>query len=344
VSIPNLDRYIRQVRYSRLGEEGQRRLMSGRALVVGCGALGSVAANVLVRAGVGRVRIVDRDFVETTNLQRQMLFDEADVAQQLPKAIAAAGRLRTINSEVEIEPIVADVDHTNIESLCEGIDVLVDGTDNFETRFLLNDAAVKLGLPWIYGGCVGAEGQTMTILPGETPCLRCLMDDCPPPGSTPTCDTAGILGPVVNVIASLEAIEAMKILSGNRSSVSRVLTVVDLWDSTVRQVNISKLRAQVDCPCCKHADFPWLWGRQGSHTAVLCGRNAVQLTHPGASLSLDDLAARLEGLGQVRRNPFLLRFSVDSYELTLFPDGRAIIAGTDDIATARTLYAKYVGS
>ena len=340
----NLDRYIRQMRYPPLGEEGQRRLSQSRALVCGCGALGSMLANTLVRAGVGCVRIVDRDFVETSNLQRQVLFDEDDVAQQLPKAVAAAQKLRRINSQVDIEPIVADVNPTNIEGLCRGVDAIVDGTDNFEVRFLLNDIAVREQIPWVYGGCVGAEGQTMTILPGETPCLRCLMHDCPPPGSTPTCDTAGILGPIVGVIASLEAIEAIKILSGRRQAVSRNLTVIELWDNHLRQVNVGGLRDQVDCPTCKHGDYPWLSGKQGSSTAVLCGRNAVQLTHPGATLSLDELAARLARVGQVTRNAFLLRLNVEGYELTLFPDGRAIIGGTSDVAAARTVYAKYVGS
>jgi len=340
----NLARYVRQVRYGRLGEDGQRRLMDGKALIVGCGALGSVAANTLVRAGVGLVRIVDRDFVETTNLQRQMLFDEEDVAEQLPKAIAAASRLGRINSEVEIDPIVADVDATNIERLCNGIDVIVDGTDNFETRFLINDISLKRNIPWVYGGCLGAEGQTMTILPGETACLGCLMQECPPPGSTPTCDTAGILGPIVNVIASIEALEAIKILSGHRQAVSRMLTVVELWDNMIRQIDISGLREQVDCPACKGGEHVWLLGRRGSHTAVLCGRNAVQLTHVGASVSLEELARKLDGVGEVSRNPFLLRLKVEGHELTVFPDGRAIISGTDDISKARTIYAKYIGS
>ena len=340
----NLDRYVRQMRYAPLGEQGQRRLAASRALVCGCGALGSVLANTLVRAGVGSVRIVDRDFLELNNLQRQVLFDEQDVAEQLPKAIAAAQKLRRINSQVDVEPVVADVDHTNIERLSEGVDVIVDGTDNFETRFLINDAAVKLGLPWVYGGCLGAEGQSMTILPGETPCLRCLIQECPAPGTTPTCDTAGILGPAVNVIASIEAIEAIKILSGNRESISRNLTVVELWDNHLRQVSVASLREQVDCPTCRHGEFPWLDGTYGSRTAVLCGRNSVQLTYPGASLSLDELARRLEGVGQVAQNAFLLKLKVDAYEVTVFPDGRAIIGGTDDVAVARTVYAKYVGN
>jgi len=340
----NLDRYIRQMRYAPLGEAGQRRLAQSRALVCGCGALGSTLANTLVRAGVGAVRIVDRDFVEFSNLPRQVLFDEADAAAGMPKAIAAAEKLRRINSQAEIEPIVADLDHTNIERLCEGVDAIVDGTDNFETRFLINDAAVERGLPWVYGGCLGAEGQTMTILPGVTACLRCLMQECPPPGSTPTCDTAGILGPIVGLIASIQAIEAIKILSGNREVVSRFLTVVELWDNRIRQVDISTLRDQVDCPACKHRQFPWLAGKQGSRTAVLCGRNAVQLTHPGAHISLEELAQKLAGVGQVTRNQFLLRVKVEGYELTIFPDARAIIGGTSDVAVARTVYAKYVGN
>jgi molybdopterin/thiamine biosynthesis adenylyltransferase len=339
----DLSRYARQMRYPPLGESGQARLAESAVLVCGCGALGSVAANTLVRAGVGRVRIVDRDFVEINNLQRQMLFDEQDVADQLPKAVAAAAKLRKINSEVEIEAIVADVDSTNIERLCEGIDVIVDGTDNFETRFLVNDISVAKRIPWVYGGCIGAEGQTMTILPGETPCLRCLMDECPPPGTLPTCDTAGILGPIVNVIASIEASEAIKILSGRRDAVSRQLTVVELWDNGFRQMNVAGLRDQVDCPTCKRGDFPWLSGREGSRSAVLCGRNAVQLTHHRANISLDALAEQLQAVGEVRRNAFLLRLKVDAYELTVFPDGRAIVGGTSDAALARTIYAKYVG-
>ena len=339
-----LDRYIRQVRYPPLGEEGQRRLGESRALVVGCGALGTVLANTLVRAGVGHVRIVDRDFVEISNLQRQVLFNEDDVAAQLPKAIAAAKKLRRINSQIEIEPIVADVDPTNIEGFCDGVDAIVDGTDNFEIRFLINDVAVKRNIPWVYGGCIGAEGQTMTILPRQTPCLRCLMQECPPPGTTPTCDTAGILAPVVNVIASIEACEAIKILSGNRDAVSRHLTVVELWDNRIRQVDVSALREQVDCRTCKREDFSWLAGKEGSRSAVLCGRNSVQLTHPDTSISLDELERQLKDVGEVHRNPFLLRLRVEGYEITVFPDGRTIVGGTDDIATARTVYAKYIGS
>jgi adenylyltransferase/sulfurtransferase len=340
----DLSRYARQIRFSPLGEEGQRRWMAGHAMVCGCGALGSMVANWLVRAGVGHVRIVDRDFVEISNLQRQVLFDEADAQAGMPKAVAAAEKLRRANASVTVEPIVADLDASNIETLCEGMDVVIDGTDNFETRFLLNDVCMKNRLPWVYGGCVGAEGQVMAILPGETACLRCLMPECPAPGSTPTCDTAGILGPIVGVIASMEAIEALKILAGRREAVSRHLTVVDLWQNTVRQIDIRSLRDQVDCPTCKHGDYPWLSGRLGNRAATLCGRNAVQLSHPGASIDLVSLAEKLQGLGAVTRNPYLVRFKVEGYELTIFPDARAIIAGVDDIAVARAIYAKYIGN
>ena len=342
---PNLDRYIRQMRYPPLGEEGQVKLAQSRALICGCGALGSVLANTLGRAGVGHLRIVDRDFLELNNLQRQVLYDEDDVAAGIPKAIAAANKLAKINSQIDVEPIVADVDHTNLEKLLEGVDMIVDGTDNFETRFLLNDASLKFGVPWVYGGCIGAEGQCMTIVPGDTPCLRCLMQESPPPGTTPTCDTAGILSPIINVIASLEACEAIKILSGNRAAINRTLTVIELWDNRIRQVKLDSLKDSVDCPTCNAREFPWLAGQRGSHTAILCGRNAVQLSFPDRqSLSLDALAAKLQGVGEITQNRFLLRLSVDDYLITVFPDGRAIIGGTEEIAEAKTVYAKYVGS
>ncbi len=331
--------------FAPLGEEGQQRLEQSRVLVCGCGALGSVLANTLVRAGVGHVRIVDRDFLELNNLQRQVLYDESDVAARLPKAIAARNKLRQINSQVEIEAVVADVDFRNLPRLLENVDVMVDGTDNFETRFLLNDASIHFAIPWVYGGCIGAEGQTMTVLPGETPCLRCVLRESPPPGTTPTCDTAGVLGPIVNVIASLQACEAIKILSGHAEAVSRTLNVVDLWDNRLRQIHLDALQAARDCPTCCARQFPWLEGRQGSHSAVLCGRNAVQLSFADPQpVSLESLEQKLRPIGAVTRNPFLLRLQVDAYELTIFPDGRAIIGGTDNIAEAKTIYARYIGS
>lgn len=342
---PALARYARQMIYPAIGEAGQRQLATSRALVCGCGALGSMIANTLARSGVGKLRIVDRDFLELNNLQRQFLYDEEDVRSGLPKAIAAAEKLRRINSEIEIEPHVADVSPANVLELCSDVDVIVDGTDNFETRFLLNDAAVKLGKPWIYGGCIGAEGQSLTIFPGETPCLRCLMSEAPPPGSSPTCDTAGIFAPIIGVIASIEAMEAIKILSGNRAAASQYLTVVDLWDNSTRRVRLESLRETGGCETCGQKQFPWLAGERGSHTAVLCGRNAVQLSSAASeTISLASLAEKLAPLGRVTRNPYLLRFAVDDYQFTIFPDGRAIIGGTDDIATAKTLYARYIGA
>lgn len=341
----NLDRYVRQMRYSPLGEDGQKRLSESRALICGCGALGSVLANTLARAGVGFLRIVDRDFLELNNLQRQVLYDEQDVAAGLPKAIAAAEKLRAINSEIEIEPIVADVDYTNVRSLASGVDILLDGTDNFETRFLLNDLAVQQKLPWVYGGCIGAEGQTMTILPYVTPCLTCLMQDAPPPGTTPTCDTAGILGPTVNLVASLQALEAIKILSGNLDAVNRKLTVLELWDNRIRHIGLGQLREKSNCQTCVRGEFPWLEGKRGSHSAVLCGRNSVQLSQPDRSpIALDGLARKLDGVGKVSHNRFLLRLLVDDYQITVFADGRAIVGGTDDISTAKTVFAKYIGN
>lgn len=338
-------RYDRQARFAALGEEGQQRLASARALVCGCGALGSVVAETLVRAGVGFVRIVDRDFVELNNLQRQVLYDEQDVADNLPKAIAAANKLRRINSEVGINPVVTDVTYLNIAKLAGDVDVIVDGTDNFGTRLLVNDFAIKHNKPWVYGGCIGAEGQTMTILPGETACLACLIADAPPPGTTPTCDTAGIIGPIVNVVASIEAAEALKILSGHREAVSRRLAIIDLWDNQVRHVELTKLAAGGDCRVCKHHEFVWLAGERSDSSAVLCGRNAVQLSAAaGIAISLDSLATRLNSVGRVEQNPYLVRLYVDSYVLTVFADGRTIIGGTNDVATARTVQARYIGA
>src|SRR4051812_15229284 len=288
-------RYDRQARYAPLGEEGQRQLGQARALVCGCGALGSVISETLARAGVGFLRVVDRDFLELNNLQRQVLYDEQDVADGLPKAIAAANKLRRINSDVQIDPVVADVTRHNIGELAADVDAIVDGTDNFATRFLLNDFAVKHGKPWIYGGCIGAEGQTMTILPGETACLACLMSDVPPPGTMPTCDTAGVIAPIVNVIASIESAWAPKPLSGHREAVSRRLTIIDLWDNQLRAVELARLRDSGDCRVCKHNEFVWLSGQRGDTSAVLCGRNAVQLSAAtGTTASFDEIAARLK--------------------------------------------------
>jgi adenylyltransferase/sulfurtransferase len=339
-------RYSRQIRFPPIGESGQQKIKQGRVLLVGCGALGSVIAETLVRAGIGYLRIVDRDFLEISNLQRQVLFDENDVAEMLPKAIAAANHLRRINSNVEIEPLVADVDAENIDRLCQNVDLILDGSDNFEIRFLINDVSVKHSIPWIYGGCLGADGQTMTILPGETGCLNCLMlEGPPPPGTTATCDSFGILSPIINVIASIEALEAIKILTGQLDAVSRKLQVFSLWDNQARSIDVSDLREKVNCPTCQQMKFRWLNGDRGSQTAILCGRNAVQLSFPGrGAIDFEALDQRLGSLGTVSRNQFMLRFTQNDHTITVFPDGRAIVSGTDDPAVARKLYTQFLGN
>ncbi len=343
--IESLERYSRQMRFGPLGEEGQKRISASRVTICGCGALGTVLANHLARAGVGFIRVVDRDFIELHNLQRQILFDEDDVASNLPKAEAAARKMRKINSQITVEAVVTDIDHTNILSLVSDVDLILDGTDNFETRDLINDAAVKLGKPWIFGGVIGSEGQSMTIIPGKTPCLRCVVETSPPPGMTPTCETAGVLGPAVSTIASFEAIEALKILSGKTDSLNRDLIMVDLWNWSFRQLKVAALLGKVDCPACKHGKFEWLDGTMGSQTTTLCGRNAVQIsTRRDEVLNFSELAARLGEIGNVRHNAFMLRFETEGHEFTVFPDGRAIIKGTNDIAKAKSLYAQYLGS
>lgn len=341
---PSLERYSRQMRFPGVGVEGQRRLRDSRVSLCGCGALGTVLANALVRAGVGFLRVIDRDFIETHNLQRQILFDESDVTSNLPKAEAAARKLRLINSQVTIEPVVADIDRTNILDLVKDADLILDGTDNFEVRYLINDAAVKFGKPWVYGGCIGSHGQTMTILPGDTPCLRCVIPAGPAPGEGATCETAGVLGPTVNIIASYQATEAMKILTGHPEAINRDLIYLDIWENVFKKFSIAKLRERGDCVCCKQKKFEWLEGHHGSQTTSLCGRNAVQVSHRAASkLDFEGMAKQLGALGQVSFNRFMLKFQVDEYEFTVFPDGRAIIKGTNDADKARTLYAKYVG-
>lgn len=338
-------RYSRQIRFPQVGEAGQAKLRDARVLLVGCGALGSSIADTLVRAGVGFLRIVDRDFLEISNLQRQVLFDENDVEQMLPKAVAAATHLRRINSTAVIEPIVADVDAGNIEGFAEGCDLIMDGSDNFEIRFLINDVSVKHSIPWVYGGCLGADGQTMTILPGQTGCLNCLMlDGPPPPGTTPTCDSFGILSPIINVIASIQSLEAIKILTQQFDAVSQKLQVFSLWENQMRSIDMSQLRDKVDCPTCKQHTFAWLAGERGSQTAVLCGRNSVQLSFgEREEMDLNELAGRLEKLGQVKLNQFMLRFVADDITITVFKDSRAIISGTDDPAVARKIYTQYLG-
>ncbi|TWT43694.1 putative adenylyltransferase/sulfurtransferase MoeZ [Phycisphaerae bacterium RAS1] len=364
---PSLARYSRQMLVPSFGEAGQKRLKHSSVTLIGCGALGGVIANSLVRAGIGKLRIVDRDFIELDNLQRQILFDEHDLAQNLPKAEAAGRKLRKINSAVEIEAVVDDANHLNILSLCRDCDLILDGADNFETRFLVNDAAVKLGLPWVYGACIAGEGLVMAIIPHDTPCLRCVWEDAPPPGTTPTCDTAGVLGPVVEIVASFQVLEAMKILIGaydaktdSRGAATPAqkdarppysgfgkgcMLTIDGWSGRVRSLDMQSARGQGECVCCKQGRFEYLSGEKTSASVSLCGRNAVQiLPPPGATIDFRRVAERLKSGAAPEMNAFMLRFRVEPYQVTLFADGRAIVQGTADAATARGVYAKYVGA
>jgi molybdopterin/thiamine biosynthesis adenylyltransferase len=344
MSTPSLDRYSRQMRFYGIAEAGQRKLVDAHVTLCGCGALGTVLANALVRAGVGHLRLIDRDFIETHNLQRQVLFDEHDVAENLPKAEAAARKLGAINSQVVVEPVVTDIDRTNIVELCRDADLILDGTDNFEVRYLINDVAVKLNKPWVYGGSIGSHGQTMTILPGKTPCLRCVFEAAPAAGEAGTCETAGVLSPIVNIVASFQVAEALKILTGHLDKLSRELIYVDVWENTLRRIKIAPLLGKVNCPCCQQRHFEWLEGEQGSQTTSLCGRNAVQVAQRTPSrLQFEEMAKQLQSLGDVSYNRFLLKFTAEGHEFTVFPDGRAIIKGTSDVDKARTLYARYIG-
>jgi adenylyltransferase/sulfurtransferase len=336
-------RYSRQTLFEPIGTSGQARLAQAHAVILGCGALGSVSASTLVRAGVGRVTIIDRDFVEESNLQRQVLFDEADARDMVPKAVAAERRLARINSTIVVRGIVADVNHANIEASIADADVVLDGTDNFETRFLLNDACVKHGRPWVYGACIGSFGLAMAIIPGETPCLRCVVE-APPPGATPTGDTSGILGPIVNMVSSVQCTEAVKIMTGQHHLVVRDLVSIDAWDLQLRRLSVRPLRDLGACVCCSRRQFEHLSATQASQTTTLCGRDSVQISFPGGHVvDFETIGHRLSTVADVQRNAFLLRCRLDRYDLTLFRDGRAIIDGTSDTAVARGLYARYIG-
>ncbi len=338
------ERYSRQTLFGGIGVEGQARLGTGRCAVIGCGALGSVLANTLVRAGVGFVRIVDRDFVDLSNLQRQVLFNERDVQDRLPKAEAARRRLSEVNSEIEIEAVVEDVDATNVLRLVDDVDVILDGSDNFALRYLVNDASLELGIPWIYGAAVGSYGLTMTIRPHETPCLRCVFPSPPPAEHSPTCDTAGVLGPIINMIASVQACEAIKLLAGKIESLSPYLLQMDVWDLTFRPLKIANARQGDSCPACGHGQRDYLRAETRSTLTTLCGRNAIQISHrERRDVDLEALARKLAGVGEVERNAYLLRLKTPDHEITVFRDGRAIVGGTDDAAAARSLYARFIG-
>ncbi len=344
----NLARYQRQMIFYGLGEAGQRKLLDSTVVIIGCGATGSVLANHLTRAGVGRLRVVDRDYVELNNLQRQMLFDEDDLAAGLPKAVAAERRLRRINSEITIEGVVADFSPENALELLKDADLALDGTDNFEARYLLNDVCLRLGLPWVYTGVVASYGMTATFIPdaaaarlgrAATGCLQCLLGAEPATGGA-TCDTAGVLGSVVDVLASISASEAIKLLVGG-GELNQGLINIDLWDNSFE--TFTWAGRDPECQACGRGDYRFLNAEVGSRSAILCGRNAVQVSAPHARIDLEVLAARLRPLGQVKHSAYLLRAQIDNYDITLFPDGRAIIKGTEDPDLARSLYARYIG-
>ena len=401
----DLARYHRQMLLPGFGEAGQRRLMGATALVVGCGALGTVVADMLARAGVGHLIIADRDFIEITNLQRQVLFDEQDVADAIPKAQAAKRKLAAINAQVRVDAVVDDVNHTNIQWLAgvrpdgsvaadspaglyrgRKVDVIVDGVDNFETRYLINDCVVRHGIPYVYGGAVGTVGASYPILPHTTPplpplpdpgptqpasagsvsvpgptvweqqghatpCLRCIFEQAPAPGLAPTCDTAGVIGPAVSIVANFQALETLKILTGNFDAVNKAMLNLDLWGNTVRQLKVAQAYDTSDCRCCHHRDFEFLDGKFASGATTLCGRNAVQVTQKtgdGRRLDFAEIAKRLEPHGPVSRSKFMIRVGLtcngEPYELAIFTDGRAIVKGTTDAAAAKSVYAKYVGA
>jgi adenylyltransferase/sulfurtransferase len=339
---PVFERYSRQILFSGMGEEGQRKLLASSAVIVGCGAIGAAAAQLLARAGLGRLRVIDRDFVEDSNLQRQALFDENDARESLPKAMAAERKLRQLNSEIGIEGVVADLTPRNVVELLDGFELILDGTDNFETRFLVNDFAVQAARPWIYAAAVGSYGLTFAIRPGVTACLACLLET-PDAGSLleETCDTAGVIGPIVSLVASLEAAEALKILSGHADALHGRLLSCDVWSGKMQSIAILR---DPQCRACARREYSYLQGKSQPHI-TMCGRDSVQIHEHRRSLDLAALGEKLSASGiVVKKNDFLLKFAVPPYELTVFADGRAMLKGSTDPAVARSLYARYIGA
>ena len=335
-----LDRYSRQILFPEIGKEGQRKLSNSAVVIIGCGALGSIMATSLVRAGVGKVRIIDRDFIEYHNLQRQLLFNEEDIRNELPKAIAAERHLKKVNSSIDIEGIVADVNFTNIEKLIKGADVILDGLDNYETRFLINDVSLKHNIPWIYGGAIASLGMMKVIVPHETSCFRCFIEDLPPSGIIMTCDTAGVISSAPFIVGSMQTVEALKLLISS-NEVNKDLTVVDVWAVKFDRFNFMP---REDCPACQ-GQYDFLQGKYEVIATSLCSQNAVQILNPKLEkISFNELEKRLKPLGKVSYNEFMLRFTVDTYEMVIFPNGRAIVKNTDKKSIARALYSKYIGT
>lgn len=337
----NVSRYSRQMVFPSIGEAGQGKIAKSSVTIVGCGALGCVSASLLARAGVGTITLIDRDFVELENLQRQTLFTEDDAKNYLPKAPVLAERLKQANSEIKLVSHISDLNHRNAEELVSSCNVVVDATDNLETRFLINDVCVKYKIPWVYGAAVGSTGMVKAILPGRTSCLRCLIRDMPAPGSLPTCETAGILNSVPAVIGSLQVNEALKIILGETRN-SGNLVYIDVWTN---RFDVIEVKRREDCPACVRRRFDFLEGRVASSVSRLCGRNSVEIVpDKPAVLDLEKLRDRLASLGDARLNGYLLLFKTEEWEIFIFPDARAIIKGTYDFSVAKTLYSKFVGT
>ena len=340
----SLERYSRQILFQHIDEDRQKKLIDSTVLLIGCGALGTVSSSYLVRAGIGQLRIIDRDFIEENNLQRQILFDEDDILENVPKAIAAQKKLQRINPNIKVEGFVTDINYSNIEELTKDVDIIIDGTDNFETRFLVNDYCVKNSIPWVYGACIGSRGVVMNIIPSMTPCLRCVFETMPQIGSFPTCDTAGVIGPIAGIIASFQVTEAIKILTGNYDSVNKNLLEIDVWETNFRQIDISELKDTNNCPTCKLYNYEFLKAEVGIMTTLLCGKNAIQVMSRNiGNIDLRHLEQRLGSIADVSCNDFMLKFKIKDHAFTVFPDGRAIITGTADTSIAKSLYSKYLG-
>lgn len=337
------ERYSRQILFPGIGISGQEKLRGSKVVLIGMGALGSAHAETLARAGVGKLRLIDRDFVESSNLQRQTLYSEADAEQRLPKAIAAAKRIREINSDIETEPVIADVNASNIEELISDADLVLDGSDNFLVRYTLNDAAVKLGVNWIYGAAVSGYGATMTIRPGKTPCLACVFEEMPEPGSGPTCDTAGVIQPIIQTISAIQTTEALKILCSHEEKLHGGLIQTDIWENQWRRISLGE--PSQDCRCCAKREFDFLRPDSTESITTMCGRDAIQIRPAGsACFDLDSLVGRLGQFEDIKSNEFLVRFNAEGFEITVFADGRAIVRGTDDPTVAKGIYSRYVGA
>ncbi|MSR78504.1 MAG: thiazole biosynthesis adenylyltransferase ThiF [Candidatus Omnitrophica bacterium] len=340
----SLSRYSRQSSLREIGVEGQKKLSASKVAVVGLGALGSVSAELLARAGIGHLKLIDRDFLELNNLQRQVMYDEEDLKLNLPKAVAALAKLKKINSEISIQAEVADLNGSTIEELLGDAHLIIDGTDNFETRFLINDFSLFKKIPWVYGGAVGVEGMTYVVLPGERPCLRCVFREMPRPEEVQTCDLMGILAPVSHIVASLQVMEAMKFLAGKKEAVDKKLRTINLWTRESRGISVEDLRNN-PCEGCAKQDYPYLRTQQGTKAVSLCGRNAVQIVnYSHDKLDFKQLFEKLHGVMKVEYNQYLLKCEWGDFEMTVFPNGRAIIKGTEDLGQAKSIYAKYVGA